>query len=437
MSVVFALATPPAKSAICVFRVSGPGCHKGLKLLTKKKSFEHGRFFLSSIFDKDALIDRAGLVVFVGPNSYTGEDSFEVYAHGGLGVMASVVRAFKGVGFDEAAPGEFTKRAFLNNKITLNEAESIADLIDATDERGVVLSNSSLFGDMSKDVIGFAEKIDDIRVKVEAEIDFTDEGNEYMDASVVPELERLVGVFGLFVGGCVNKKIVAQKNNILLVGPVNSGKSSVFNRLLGFERAIVSDIPGTTRDLIGSEIFYESSSFSIFDSAGIRETRNKVERTGIDLSFAEVKKADLVVGVFEVFDGVFVNKLKSLCEGGAFISIQNKTDIFDVDNENFDCCVSAKTGSGFDVLKSLIVSSFDKGAKNDDYKYLVRERHEVLFKDVLKCLGEALKGLKGFESLELVAEELKNARSGLDEVVGRKYSDSLLGDIFSGYCIGK
>ena len=437
MSVVFALATPPAKSAICIFRVSGPGCHKGLRLLTKKKNFEHGRFFLSGIFDKDILIDRAGLVVFVGPNSYTGEDSFEVYAHGGLGVMASVVNALKGVGFDEAAPGEFTKRAFLNNKITLNEAESIADLIDATDERGVVLSNSSLFGDMSKDVFGFAENIDDIRVRVEAEIDFSDEGNEYMDASVISDLERLIEIFGLFVGGCVNKKMVAQKNNILLVGPVNSGKSSVFNRLLGFERAIVSDVPGTTRDLIGSEVFYESNSFSVFDSAGMRETSDGVERAGIDLSFAEIKKADLVVGVFEVFDGVFVDKLKGLCEGGAFISIQNKIDVFDVDVENFDCCVSAKTGSGFDVLKSLIIESFGKGAKDDDYKYLVRERHEVLFKDVLKSLGKALDGLEKSESLELVAEELKNARSGLDEVVGKKFSDSLLGDIFNGYCIGK
>ena len=176
MSVVFALATPPAKSAICIFRVSGPGCHKGLKLLTNKSRFEHGRFFLSSIFDKGSLVDRAGLVVFEGPNSYTGEDSFEVYAHGGLGVMASIVGAFKGVGFDEAAPGEFTKRAFLNNKITLNEAESVADLIDATDERGVVLSNSSLYGDMSKTIVGFAEDIDSIRVRVEADIDFSVEG---------------------------------------------------------------------------------------------------------------------------------------------------------------------------------------------------------------------------------------------------------------------
>ena len=258
-----------------------------------------------------------------------------------------------------------------------------------------------------------------------------------MDASVISDLERLIEIFGLFVGGCVNKKMVAQKNNILLVGPVNSGKSSVFNRLLGFERAIVSDVPGTTRDLIGSEVFYESNSFSVFDSAGMRETSDGIERAGIDLSFAEIKKADLVVGVFEVFDGVFVDKLKGLCEGGAFISIQNKIDVFDVDVENFDCCVSAKTGSGFDVLKSLIIESFGKGAKDDDYKYLVRERHEVLFKDVLKSLGKALDGLEKSESLELVAEELKNARSGLDEVVGKKFSDSLLGDIFNGYCIGK
>ena len=437
MSVVFALATPPAKSAICIFRVSGPGCHKGLKLLTNKSGFEHGRFFLSSIFDKGSLVDRAGLVVFEGPKSYTGEDSFEVYAHGGLGVMASIVGAFKGVGFDEAAPGEFTKRAFLNNKITLNEAESVADLIDATDERGVVLSNRSLYGDISKTIVGFAEDIDSIRVRVEAEIDFSDEGNEYMDGSVISDLDRLVGVFEHFVGGCVNKKMFSQKNNILLAGPVNSGKSSVFNRLLGFERAIVSDVPGTTRDLIGSEIFYESSSFSVFDSAGVRDTGDVIEQTGVALSLAEIKKADLVLGVFEKFDSVFIDRLKQLCESGVFISVQNKTDIFEVDSKNFDCCVSAKTGSGFNALKNLISESFDNNVKHDDYKYLIRERHEVLFKGVVKSLGVALSGLKQSEALELVAEELKNARSGLDEVVGKKFSDDLLGDIFRGYCIGK
>ncbi len=164
MSTVFALATPPAKSAICVFRVSGNGCHKQLKELINNKGFNVGCFQVRGFFKDGVLIDKVGLLVFEKPNSYTGEDSFEVYAHGSLGVMSSLIGLFKSVGFEEAVGGEFTKRAFLNNKISLNEAESIADLIDSTEEGGVVLSGNSLFGDMSKNIVSFANEIDQIRV---------------------------------------------------------------------------------------------------------------------------------------------------------------------------------------------------------------------------------------------------------------------------------
>ena len=250
MHPVFALATPPAKSAICIFRISGDGCHKGLSKIINNESFEVGRFHIKEFYNKKQLVDKAGLVVFKGPNSYTGEDSFEVYAHGSLAVMSSFAALFKEVGFDEAVGGEFTKRAFLNNKISLNEAEALADLIDTTDDRGVVLSGNSLFGEMSSKISVFADEVDKIRVRVEAEIDFSDEGNEYMDKNIINDLGNLRNRFESFVSGCVNKNHFSQKNNVLLVGPVNSGKSSVFNRLLGFERAIVSDLPGTTRDII-------------------------------------------------------------------------------------------------------------------------------------------------------------------------------------------
>ena len=201
MSVVFALATPPAKSAICVFRVSGSGCLKKLVDLFGKDAFDFGRFYVNDLFYKENIVDRVGLVVFKGPNSYTGEDSFEVYAHGGLGVMSSVVSAFKGVGFDEAPGGEFTKRAFLNNKISLNEAEAVSDLIDSTDERGVALSSKSLFGELSKKVVSFSEEIDSIRIRVEGDIDFSDEDNEYIDGSLVGDLKNLCNRFDSFVAG--------------------------------------------------------------------------------------------------------------------------------------------------------------------------------------------------------------------------------------------
>ena len=437
MSVVFALATPPAKSAICVFRVSGVGCLKKLGVLFGSEVFDFGRFCVSDFLDGGVVIDRVGLVVFKGPNSYTGEDSFEVYAHGSLGVMSSIIRVFRGVGFDEAPGGEFTKRAFLNNKISLNEAEAVSDLIDSTDERGVLLSSKSLFGELSKSVVLFSEEIDSIRVRVEGEIDFSDEGNEYMDESLVDDLRNLCNRFDSFLSGCVNKKFSNEKNKILLVGPVNSGKSSVFNRLLGFERALVSNIPGTTRDLISSELFYESSTFSIFDSAGIRKTDDVIEGAGIKVSLSKIKEADLVLGIFEQFDSRVFDYFYNVCKKTFFVSVQNKIDIFKKNSKDFDCCVSAKTGEGFDVLKDVIFSNFKKSRTKDDFKFVIRDRHETLFKGVLSDLNKATLGLVDNKSIELVAEDLKNARSRLDEVVGKKFPDSLLGDIFNTFCIGK
>ena len=437
MSVVFALATPPAKSAICVFRVSGAGCLGGLSRLIKGSEYAIGSFHVKSFFGATGLIDKAGLVVFSGPNSYTGEDSFEVYAHGGLGVMSSFVKAFREVGFEEAVGGEFTKRAFLNNKISLHEAEAVVDLIDAVDEKEVMLAGRSLFGDLSRDIVELAEEVDLLRVRVEAEIDFSDEGNEYFDESLINDLLVVKNNVMSFINGCVTKKNSFQKNNILLVGPVNSGKSSVFNRLLGFERAIVSDIPGTTRDIISSELFYESNVFSVFDSAGLRETKDVVEEAGIKNTLNEIKNTDLVVGVFECYSKSVIDEFKSLAGDNKFVCIQNKVDINIKKDDCFDCCVSAKTGEGFEVLKEIIVNCFNSKVDKKKYNYLVRERHENIFNEVVHSLGSACKGLEQGTSLELVAEDLKNARSGFDELVGKKFSDSLLGDIFNSYCIGK
>tara|TARA_B100000614_G_scaffold260288_1_gene286785 strand:- start:1914 stop:3227 length:1314 start_codon:yes stop_codon:yes gene_type:complete len=437
MSVVFALATPPAKSAICIFRVSGAGCLDGLSKIIKGSEYGFGTFHLKSFFGSGGLIDKAGLVVFKGPNSYTGEDSFEVYAHGSLAVMSSFVKAFKGVGFEEAVGGEFTKRAFLNNKISLHEAEAVSDLINAVDEKEVRLVGRSLFGDLSKDIVILSESIDLLRVRVEAEIDFSDEGNEYFDDGLLNDLMVVKNNVSSFVRGCVNRRNHNQKNNILLVGPVNSGKSSVFNRLLGFERAIVSSVPGTTRDIVNGELFYESNSFSVFDSAGLRDTEDVIEGVGIEKTLTEIKSADLVIGVFEFYEKSVVDSFKNLSKKNKFVCVQNKIDINLKENNLFDCYVSAKTGEGFDDLKEIIVTFFSSCVKQDEHNYLIRERHEDIFNNVLINLGSACDGLEQNNSLELVAEDLKNARSGFDELVGKKFSDSLLGDIFSSYCIGK
>ena len=437
MSVVFALATPPAKSAICVFRVSGSGCLDKLKTLTGSAPQKPRTFYLRPFLDKNGnLVDSVGLVFFKGPDSYTGEDSFEVYAHGGLGVMALVVDVFKDVGFDEAAPGEFTKRAFLNNKISLNEAESVVDVIDSSDAESVYLSSSSLSGSFTKNIIGFSEKIDFYRVRVEGEIDFSDEGEDFMDSSLEDDLQTTIRDFSFFVDGCVSKKNYSVKNKILFVGPVNSGKSSVFNRLLGFERALVSNIAGTTRDLVESELFYNNTSFSLSDSAGIRETKDEIESKGIDLTLEQIGAADVVVGIFDSSDSGVINSFSDLVKNKKYITVYNKLDLGVPRSGGFDCLVSAKTGEGFNELKGVIADAF-KVCENNDYTYLVRDRHISLFNSSLENLRSAFLKIKNVEGLELVAEDLRLARKSLDDVVGVKTSDSLLGDIFSSFCIGK
>ena len=393
---------------------------------------------LCDLKNNETFIDRVGLILFKGPESYTGEDSFEIYAHGSLGVMSLIVDLFDSKGFDQASPGEFTKRAFINDKINLNEAESLSDFIESASSREVFLSGASLFGDLSKKLSDFSERINSLRVRVEAEIDFSDEGQDFMDGSLSNDLSLLIEDFGSFVSLCINKREYSNNKNIVLVGPTNSGKSSIFNRLLGYERAIVTDAHGTTRDMISSEVFFQSNKFSIFDSAGIRETEDVIEKKGIETSIKKISDADLVLGVFEKKDASLVSSFKKMCDKDSFFIIQNKIDINSSDTSFFDCCVSAKTGEGFNSLKNLVVSFFERNNKsNKDSQYLIRDRHVKLFNQVTKDLDIALKGLNDSKSLELVAEDLKNARSGLDEILGKKFSDSLLGDIFSSFCIGK
>ena len=437
MSVVYALATPAAKSAICIFRVSGDGCFDDIAGLFGLDGFNPRTFYLVDMKNGERLVDRVGLILFKGPNSYTGEDSFEVYAHGSLGIMSLISDTFDSHGYSEAPPGEFTKRAFLNDKISLNEAESLSDLIDSTSSDEVFLSGSSLFGDLSSRLAEYSEKVNLIRIRVEGEIDFSEEGEDFMDDGLLNDLQKVKEDFESFVSLCANKRDISQKKNILLVGPTNSGKSSIFNRLVGYERAIVTDQPGTTRDMISSEAFFETSVFSISDTAGMRKTDDVVEERGIEISLNQMSEADLVLGVFENYSEDMISFLKKTCGSNKFLSVQNKIDINKADVKKYDCCVSAKSGDGFKELRQEIASFFNETGVKNEKDFMVRDRHVKIFMSVTKNLEQAIQGLNNKKTLELVAEDLKNARSDLDELIGRKFSDSLLGDIFSSFCIGK
>ena len=438
MSSVFALATPATRSALCVFRVSGPGCLAAFDSIFTQALSEPRKFYQRSLVAGSTVVDTVGVIFFKGPSSYTGEDSFEIYAHGGLAVMGSIVDLFKSVGFDEAGPGEFTKRAFLNGKLSLSEAESVVDVINASSKEVLDISLNSLRGGFSDEIFGFSKRLDSLRKFVEGSIDFSDEDYDFIkEGGVVDDVSRLCADFGGFVSKCFLAGETGLKKTVLFIGPPNSGKSSLFNRLLGFDRALVSDVPGTTRDLIESEVFYNNSSFKILDSAGIRETVDVVESKGIELAVNQIKNADVVVGVFDSVDPLVLLEIKSIASDKVFISVLNKLDLGLKDKGAlFDVSLSAKTGEGVVELKKKISSaSAVRGLV--DKEYFARNRHIKLFNEGLGHLEAAMVKLRSGFDVELAAEDLRLARISLDEVVGVKTSDSLLGDIFNDFCIGK
>ena len=436
MSVVFALATPPSKSAICVFRISGRGSLEALSLFFKNPPKDPNYFYVKDFVYKGSVVDRVGVIFFKSPKSYTGEDSFEIHGHGSLGVMGVLTKAFLEAGFEEAGPGEFTKRAFINEKISLNEAESVVDVINSSSEVDLFLTNKSLSGVFSKEIALFANGIDVLRTRVEGEIDFSDEDEVFLDAGLLDDHKKIVCDFSLFVSGCSSRSLLVNKNKVLLIGPPNSGKSSIFNKILGYERALVSGVPGTTRDLIDSEVFFENNSLVVFDSAGLRDGAEDVEAHGIEKTKDEINKSDLIVVVLEKYDLKLIDYYENLLKNKEIIWVLNKIDLGYKKYDNFDCFVSAKTGKGVKNLKNII-GGFFPNHRADPSSYLINERQSGLLKSCLENLTLSLGFLEQEENIDLSAEHLKHARSNLDNFVGVKTSDKLLGDIFNSFCVGK
>jgi len=439
MSVIYALATPPAQSAICVFRVSGKGCLDTLPRLFSSNLVEPRYFYKTEMLNKGDFVDSVAVVFFKGPKSFTGEDSFEVYAHGGLAVMSKVVEVFDDLGFEEAQPGEFSKRAFLNNKISLSQAEAVSDLISASSKEEASMVSLVLSGDFESRVFDFSGQLDALRVLVEGEIDFTDEDEVFVQnlAELGADVSRLSAEFSGFAGACSSKKNSLNKPRVLIAGPPNSGKSSLFNALLSRDRSIVSSVAGTTRDFIDSELVLQNIVLTLGDSAGVRRTEDLIEGAGINISIDEIKKSDLVILVFDEETKGSVSFFRELLGKQKHLLVYNKIDVSNERPLGFDLFVSAKELSGLGGLRKVLDESLSADEKEKDLTYLVRERHVNIFSEVSSRLDLISSSIEANESLDVVAENLKACRDLLAEVVGIKTSDELLGEIFSSFCIGK
>ena len=439
MSIVYALATPPAQSAICVFRVSGQDCLRFLPELFSSKLDEPRYFYKTEMYSKGFFVDSVAVVFFKGPKSFTGEDSFEVYAHGGLAVMSKIVEAFTDLGFQEAGPGEFSKRAFLNNKISLSQAEAVSDLIEASSKEEASRVSMVLSGDFESRVFDFSGRLDALRVLVEGEIDFTDEDEVFVEnlADLRADVSSLSAEFSSFAGACSSKKNNLSKPRVLIAGPPNTGKSSLFNSLLARNRSIVSSVAGTTRDLIDSELVLQNIVLTLGDSAGVRDTEDLIEGAGINISFSEIKNSDLVILVFDSETKDSVSFFKDLLGENECLLVYNKIDLSDERPEGFDLFVSAIKMDGLNDLRKLLDKKLSNSKSEPDLSYLVRERHVDIFSEVSSRLALVSTSIESNESLDVIAENLKACRDLLAEVVGIKTSDELLGEIFSSFCIGK
>ena len=448
---IAAIATAPGRGGIGIVRVSGPSLGPFIfALLGRTLTPRHASFGLFP----DALgqaIDQGISIYFAAPNSYTGEDVLELQGHGGPAVMQALLkrclRVGQAYGLRMAAPGEFTLRAFLNDKIDLAQAEAVADLIDASSETAARAAMASYRGDFSKRVEHIANQIVELRMLVEATLDFPEEEIEFLEKfQARSRLMSIQNELGDVLVQSQQGMVLREGLHVVLAGEPNVGKSSLLNALAGQDLAIVTDIAGTTRDKVSQVIHLDGVPITIIDTAGLRNTDDKIEALGIARSWAEIERADVVLHLLDVqhptspLDG----KIESHRSAKSVVlSVFNKCDLVDpnthslLHNHQEALFVSAKTGDGLAGLRTRLLT-LAGWQPSQESPWLARQRHI----DALTSAQEALRCAQAHADqndrvLDLFAEELRLAHDQLGSITGRMTPDDLLGEIFSRFCIGK
>lgn len=429
---IAAIATPPGRGGIGVVRVSGPGVPRIAEAIAGRVPSPR-RAVLATFRDRAGeTIDQGIAIYFPAPHSYTGEAVLELQGHGGPVVLQEVLRACLDAGARLAEPGEFTRRAFLEGKLDLAQAEAVADLIDAASREAARSALRSLQGEFSAAVRRLADALTELRALTEAMLDFPE---EEVDALHRDEAARRLAALRNELEDVLARSrqgsLLRTGIHAVLVGAPNVGKSSLLNRLAGEERAIVTPVPGTTRDSLREPIQLEGVPLVLVDTAGMRKSGDEVERLGIERTRRELEQADLVLAVVEA--GAVNPLIAEAPEGAGRIVVYNKADL----SPGFVApsgavAVSAKTGEGLDRLRQAILAAAGWSSAGES-AFLARERH-------LRALETArghLRTASGQEQWEFFAEELRLAHAALAAVTGEFTADDLLGEIFSRFCIGK
>ncbi len=440
---IAAISTPPGEGAIAVIRISGPAALAiAERLFTRANPMSPllERILHFGCFrNHEGKLDKGMAVVFRGPRSYTGEDMAEFHCHGGVLVASRVLEAVLRADARAAEPGEFTRRAFVNGKMDLTQAEAVMDVIRASTPLALRAAEEQLAGSLGREVEEIRSHILRTVAHVEAYIDFPDEGIEpHTGERLVAEIAQIQGRIERLLATANEGRILREGVRLVLCGEPNSGKSSLLNRLLGFERAIVSAIPGTTRDTIEELASLRGIPFRITDTAGLRETADAIEREGVERARRAMERADVIVRIADV------TQSQSFEPHEREILAWNKVDLIDQETVARQLtgagsvAISCLTGDGLDQLVDTIVAKA-RGDRSTDAPMLaaINARHQACLQRARSRLQEAGDKLRNRVDPELVAVPLREALDAVGEVVGAADTEEILGEIFGTFCIGK
>jgi tRNA modification GTPase len=440
---ICALATAIGQSGIGVIRVSGPLS----KIISKKIlhiELKPRHAFYGPFYDnEDNTIDKGVAIYFPGPNSYTGEDVVEFQGHGGMSVMRKLLETALIFGARLSEPGEFSKRAFLNGKMDLVQAEAVQDLIQSSSEESALSAVRSLTGEFSEKINHLLSELTSLRVFVEATIDFSDEEIDFLEShQVSTKLKNLKDLLTSILESANQGAILRDGLHVAIAGKPNAGKSSLLNALTKQPSAIVTDIAGTTRDVLKETIHVDGMPLHIIDTAGLHNSEDIIEQEGIRRAYTEINNADVVLLVFDAKDEIpDFSILPDLVKNKPIICIRNKIDLINtksnvnkLDNQ-LEVWLSAKNGDGVDLLRKALAEFAGLNSAGEGV-FLARKRHIDSIDETLIYIDSAIEQLEGGAS-ELVAEDLRQAGMSLGQITGEFSSDDLLGEIFSSFCIGK